>query len=672
MTVLSKIVGQHRLTRSQVAVVSASVLSLSIWTYTVFIRRSVCGPSSSTASGDEIQLSYHSKERNKTRTEAEPFPQMMSQIKDILKMVVGPSEYCYAAGIAVLLVARTICDLWLINNGTQIEAGIITADISKLQSNIGQFFLAMPTLALVNNSLKFFINQLRLNLRYKLSQHLYCKYVQGLTYYRINVLDSTCQNVDQLLTNDIDKFSNAIVEVYTNVAKPLLDVIILVQRLSITYTGAATPAAMMGYLALAGTVLTYSRRPLTSLTVKETQLEGQLRYVHSRLITNCEQVAFYQGNVREKLVLMSALNQLKKHLYELSIFKFNVDLLDNVMARYFATVVGYLALAIPFFTSRYAHDSQSFRLETYYKSGRMMVKLAESLGRLVMAGREFSRLSAFAQRVTLLVKSIERKKKNSLSNSTSQSTHDITSQGKSMSLVPGAGTIKYCHPKKGIIQFINVPLCTPNGDVLIHSLNVTIKHGQNVIVTGPNGSGKSSLFRLLGELWPLFGGTLIKPKSRELFYIPQKPYLALGSFRDEIIYPDTVGDMKRRGFTDKHLTQILEKVELLYLLDRESFDSVEDWSQVLSGGEKQRVAIARLVYHKPLYAILDECTSAVSVDVEQRVYKYLTDVVGCSLLSVTHRVKQLQSFHHFILKFDGNGHYQFQAIGEGEDSSALL
>lgn len=665
MTVLSKIVGQDRLTRSQIAVVSASVLSLSIWTYTVFIRRSVRGPSSSsTASGDEIELSYDSKERKKTRTKAEPFPQMMSQIKGILKMVVGPPEYCYAAGIAATLVARTICDLWLINNGTQIEAGIITADISKLQSNIGQFFLAMPTLALVNNSLKFFINQLRLNLRYKLSQHLYCKYVQGLTYYRINVLDSSCQNVDQLLTNDIDKFSNAIVEVYTNVAKPLLDVIILVQRMSITYTGAATPAAMMGYLALAGAVLTYSRRPLTSLTVKETQLEGQLRYVHSRLITNCEEVAFYQGNVKEKLVLMSALNRLKNHLYELSIFKFNVDFLDNVIARYFATVVGYLALAIPFFTSRYANDSQSFRLETYYKSGRMMVKLAESLGRLLMAGREFSRLSAFAQRVTLLVKSIEANKNNSFSNSTSQS---ITSQAKSMSLVPGAGTIKYCDPKKPIIQFINVPLCTPNGDVLINSLNVTIKHGQNVIVTGPNGSGKSSLFRLLGELWPLFGGTLIKPKSRELFYIPQKPYLALGSFRDQIIYPDTVGDMKRRGFTDKHLTDILEKVELLYLLDRESYDSVQDWSEVLSGGEKQRVAIARLVYHKPLYAILDECTSAVSVDVEQRVYKYLTDVVGCSLLSVTHRVKQLQSFHHFILKFDGNGDYQFEAI-EGGDS----
>lgn len=133
----------------------------------------------------------------------------------------------YALGIAGTLILKTVCDLWLINNGTMIESGIINADIKKLQYNIGQFFLIMPSLALVNNSLKFFVHQLRLNVRYKLSVLLYNRYVEGLTYYRINVFDNSIQNVDQLLTNDLDKFSHALVDVYTNVAKPLLDVIIL-------------------------------------------------------------------------------------------------------------------------------------------------------------------------------------------------------------------------------------------------------------------------------------------------------------------------------------------------------------------------------------------------------------------------------------------------------------
>lgn len=569
---------------------------------------------------DEIELCYDSKEK-RTKKKVKRAGGY-SQVKAILSLVTGPKEYGYAAAIAAMLVVRTICDLWLINNGTQIESGIVSQDMNKLKANIGAFLLSMPTLALVNNALKFFISQLRLSIRYKLSVLLYNRYVEGLTYYRINVFDSNVQNVDQLLTNDIEKFSSAIVDVYTNVAKPLLDVIIIVQRMSLTYTGVATPASMMAYLALAGTVLTWARRPLTSLTIKETQLEGQLRYVHSRLITNCEEIAFYQGNNRERLVLLNALNRLKSHLYDVSLFRFNVDFLDNCIARYFATAVGYLSLAIPFFGQRYATDTQAFRLEAYYKSGRMMVKLAESLGRLLLAGREFSRVAAYSQRVSELISSID---ENRLGTMTRQlpalpsTTKD--GQPRTSTPVPGSGIIEYCDRENPLIQFINVPLCTPNGDILINSLSVTIRHGQNVIVTGPNGSGKSSLFRLLGELWPLCGGKLIKPQSKDLFYIPQKPYLTLGSFRDQLIYPDTVADMRRKGINETALASLLEKVELGYLLERESFDSVQDWQEVLSGGEKQRVAIARLIYHRPLYAILDECTSAVSADVEQRIYK---------------------------------------------------
>lgn len=152
---------------------------------------------------------------------------------------------------------------------------------------------------------------------------------------------------------------------------------------------------------------------------------------------------------------------------------------------------------------------------------------------------------------------------------------------------------------------------------------------------------------------------MIKPPANKLFYIPQKPYLALGTFRDQIIYPDTYDDFLRKNGTDESLIEILNIVELNYLYERESLDGQQVWSEVLSGGEKQRVAIARLIYHKPLFCILDESSSAISIDVEQRIYKYLTSELKCSLLSVTHRVKQLQSFHNYELRFDGNGGYTY-------------
>lgn len=131
----------------------------------------------------------------------------------------GPKEYLYALAIALTLVAKTSNDLWLITNGTQIESAIITSDRAKLKENLASFFLAMPTLALVTNALKYFMSNLRLSLRQNLSERVYREYLDGLTYYRINTFDSDMQNVDQLLTVDIEKFCNTIVEVYTNISK---------------------------------------------------------------------------------------------------------------------------------------------------------------------------------------------------------------------------------------------------------------------------------------------------------------------------------------------------------------------------------------------------------------------------------------------------------------------
>lgn len=208
------------------------------------------------------------------------------------------------------------------------------------------------------------------------------------------------------------------------------------------------------------------------------------------------------------------------------------------------------------------------------------------------------------------------------------------------------------------MKFEDVPILSPNGDVLVEKMNFEIQPGMNLMITGPNGCGKSSLFRIMGQLWPVTGGVLHKPELNKIFYIPQRPYLPNGTLRDQLIYPHSPEEFKKCGGTDEKLMDILGEVRLAYLVEREgSFDKENDWNDVLSGGEKQRMAMGRLIYHKPTYAILDECTSAVSIDVEGHLYTYMKEQ-GITLITVSHR-ETLWKYHEYLLKFKGDQQYEF-------------
>lgn len=578
------------------------------------------------------------------------------------------AETGYLILVAASLIARTYADVFMINIGTSIESAIIGGNTANFGLYSSKYITAMPFLSLINNLLKYGIDELKLRFRTKMTECLYKKYLTNLTYYKMNNLDNRIANADQLLTQDVEKFCNTLTDLYSNLSKPLLDVVIYSIKLT-QAIGFQGPMIMLGYLFISGIILTKLRKPVAHMTVEEQGHEGEFRHMNARLITNCEEVAFYQGQKREKINIMKSFYKLVNHFRSFIIFRFSMGFIDNIVAKYFATVIGYNVVSVPFFNdkSHLAGASHNERLEDYYKSGRMLVKMAEALGRISLAGRELTRLAGFTERVTQLIKVLD-DLNNGIYQRTMITNHDENNnKEKSLeskqNLKPNSGKLVY---QDNIIKFDKVPLVTPNGDILINSLSFEVKSGVNVLVCGPNGCGKSSLFRTLGELWPLFGGTVTKPAIGKLFYIPQKPYMTVGSLRDQVIYPDTVEEMKRKKITDNDLSSLLEKVQLNYVLDREKgWDTVQDWIDVLSGGEKQRIAMARLFYHKPQFAILDECTSAVSVDVEGYMYEYCK-TAGITLFTVSHR-KSLWKYHDFYLRMDGRGDYEFNPIEQTTD-----
>lgn len=281
---------------------------------------------------------------------------------------------------------------------------------------------------------------------------------------------------------------------------------------------------------------------------------------------------------------------------------------------------------------------------------RMLLSSSDAVGRVMFSYKEITELAGYTSRVSSLLTVMD----------------DLQANHYEKNLVSSAFTASHASVLKNRgttiesddIEFIDVPVISPNGDVLVEKLSFDIKPGHHLLIVGPNGCGKSSLFRILGGLWPVYGGTVRKPAHSDIFYIPQRPYLSRGTLRQQIIYPDSVRQMRAKGVTDKELLKWLHAVDIAHIVDRpHGWDAEDEWRDVLSVGLQQRVAMARLFYHQPKYAILDECTSSVTLEVEKSMYD-TAKTLGITLMTVSHR-RSLWRYHGWILQFDGAGGYFF-------------
>lgn len=269
--------------------------------------------------------------------------------------------------------------------------------------------------------------------------------------------------------------------------------------------------------------LRYISPSFGNLVAIEQQLEGKYRSCHTTLLHHNEEIAFYRGQDWEKTRLNQSFKTLIDHSKSVVLKRLYMGTFDSLLTKYGAVLVGYTIVGLPVFgpgreeyLAKVGHDPSAITRD-YVRNSALLINLAKAIGRIVISYKEVQALAGYTTLVYELHEVLaDLEKSRYVRIQVNQQQHTKVIQQESL-IDMNKGEIIDSEN----IKFEDVPIYTPNRDLLIEKLSFEIKPGMNCIISGPNGSGKSSLFRILGSLWPVFGGKLYRPPLENMFYIPQ-------------------------------------------------------------------------------------------------------------------------------------------------------
>lgn len=528
-----------------------------------------------------------------------------------------------------------------------------------------------------NSMIKFLESKVSIAFRTRLTRYIHDLYLNdNLNYYKLSNLDGGVgQGADQFITQDLTLFCASAANLYSSLGKPFVDICVFNYQLYQSLGPLALTGLLSNYF-LTASILRRLSPPFGKLKAVEGRKEGDFRALHARLIANAEEVAFYGGADMEKTFLNREFKSLKTWMESIYMLKIRYNILEDFILKYSWSAYGYLLSSLPVFLPAWGGlggamelaegadkgGRERGRMKEFITNKRLMLSLADAGGRMMYSIKDLSELAGYTSRVYTLISTLHRVHANAY--------FPRPTGSELYSLSDVQGTIQ-----KGFdgVRLENVPVVAPGlwpqgGEELIESLSLIVRRGEHLLISGSNGVGKSAIARILAGLWPVYRGLVSRPKAPGedgIMFLPQRPYLSIGTLRDQVIYPDGELDMRLKRKSEDDLLKVLEAARLGYLPDREGgWDTRKEWKDVLSGGEKQRMGFARVLYHEPQYAILDEGTSAVSSDVEGLLYETCKER-GITLITISTRAS-LKKYHTFNLVLglgERGDEWEFECIG---------
>lgn len=495
-------------------------------------------------------------------------------------------------------------------------------DASKFWLFMGLFGV-LASIHVVRELFTYYVQQsFEIHWRTWLNEKLSNDWLERGAYYRGQFVPEPTDNPDQRIQVDIASFVTFSLSLSIGAIRALVSLVeftIILWALSgaLALWGVEIPRGMvfLVYLyVLVATVFAFKiGRPLIQLNFLNEKLGADFRYALMRLREYSENIAFYRGENVERNTLFSRFQALIKNIWAIVFrtLKFNG----------FNLTVSQIAVIFPWLIQAPRFLAGQIKLGDVMQTARAFGEVEEALSFFRMSYDNFAQYRAVLNRLTGFMEA-------------NQQARDLP--------------VVQTQEQLAGLSLQGVTVQRPDGAPLLQDLNFSLGAGESLLVKGASGSGKTTLLRTLAGLWPYAAGVVARPVGARALFLSQKPYLPLGSLRTAVTYPAEQAD-------DALVQTALRKVQLGHLLGR--LDEEADWSRILSLGEQQRLAFARVLINQPHIAFLDEATSATDEGLEHALYELLRhELPQCTLISVGHR-STLNGFHQRKLELQGEGRW---------------